>query len=280
MKPQFENKVMSSLLLYLDNTILRVGEAYTDHSGLFYPDRKDLNYGYYGYSSPFKQLVNDQSITGAQILSGVYVDSTLTTSGVNVNHYNGQVFFTGDQGSAKISGNYSIKDFNISMTSKPEQDLLFETKFKLRPKTDQTITGLEPYQDTFPAIYVKNMGGVNEPFAFGGMANTIVKARAIVIADSAYKLDAVASILKDTARDFFRIIEPSGLPFNALGLSATGAGYDYTGVTDSSNGYDGAYIKDVRVTSNIPRMSDDSINTEIYPAFVDFRLETPRATTS
>ena len=140
---------------------------------------------------------------------------------MNANHYNGQVFFTGSQGSAKISGEYSVKDFNVSMTSKPEQDLLFETKFKLRPKTHQTITGLDPTQDTFPAIYVKNMGGVNEPFAFGGMDNTVIKARAIIIADSAYKLDAVTSILKDTARDFFRIIEPSGLPFNALGLSAT-----------------------------------------------------------
>ena len=279
MKAQFENKVMSSLLLYMDNTILKQGEAFTNHSGLFYPDKKNLYNGYYGYSSPYKQLVNDKSITGASILTGVYVNSSFTT-GVNINHYNGQVFFNSDQGSAKISGSYAIKDFNISMTSKPEQDLLFETKFHLRPKVNQTITGLSQDQDTFPAIYVKNMGGSNVPFAFGGMDNTFIRARAIVLSDSAYKLDAVSSILKDTARYFFRIIEPTGLPFNALGLSATGQGYNYTGVTSTAHGYDTAYISDVKVTSNMARMSNGAINSQIYPAFVDFTLETPRATSS
>ena len=280
MKVQFTNKVMSSLLLYLDNTILKVGEAYTNHSGLFYTDSANKYNGYYGYSAPYKQLVADQSITGATIMSGAYVNSSFTQSNVNINHNNGQVFFNSDQGSAKISGNYSVKDFNINMTNKAEQEILFETKFRIRPKTTQIETGLDPNQNTYPAIYVKNMGGENIPWSFGGMDNTLINARAIVLSDSAFKLDAVCSILKDTARDSVYIIEPSDLPFNALGLSATGAGFNYTGMLTGAHGYDNAYIKEVTITNNIPQLSNNNINSEIQAAFVDFKLETPRMGTS
>jgi hypothetical protein len=275
MKPQFTNKSMSSFLLYLDNTILRVGEAYTNHSGLFYADASNKFNGYYGYSAPFKQLVSDKSINGATIMSGVYVDSSYTTSNVHVNHYNGQVFFDSSQGSSKISGNYSIKDFNINMTSKPESELLFETKFQLRPKTNQTLTGLDPNSNTYPAIYVKNMGGTNLPFAFGGTENSIINTRAVVMADSAYSLDAVCSIMKDTKGDYFGVFETGALPFNALGLSATDS-YDYTGLSPMGH----SYIKEVNITTSIPRFSDNSANSEVHSSFVDFRCEFVRDSTS
>jgi len=275
MKAQFTNKLMSSFLLYLDNTILRVGEAYTNHSSLFYPDATNKYQGYYGYSAPFKQLVSDQSITGATVMSGAYVGSSFTTSNVHLNHYNGQVFFNSDQGSSKISGNYSVKDFNVNMTSKAEHDLLFETKLSLRPKTTQTVTGLDPNSNTYPAIYVKNMGGANTPFAFGGMDNTELKVRAVILADSIYKQDAVCSILKDTARDHFKMVNQSDLPFNALGMPATGS-YNYTGLAAT----DHVYIKETTVTNNIPSFSKNINNSEVYPAFVDFNVEIPRTTTS
>jgi hypothetical protein len=271
---QFENKLMSSFLLFLDNRILSSGQAYTNHSGLFYTDKKNYYNSYYGYSSPFRQLVSDRSISGANVMSGVYVNDSFTTTGVNINHYNGQVFFNSDQGSATISGNYSVKDFNVQMTSAPEQELLFETKFALKPRVDQTLTGLDPDPQTFPAIFLKNMGGQNDAFSFGGLDNTISKARAIIVSDSAYKLDAATSILRDSRYDCFEIIEPSDLPFNTLGLAATGNGFNYTGMT--TGGYTKTYIGNTTVTSNIPRFSDNKLNYNIYAGFVDFELETVR----
>ena len=251
---QFENKVMSSFALFVDNRILTRGQAYTNHSGLFYTDRKNLYNSYYSYTSPFKQLVSDRSISGANVMSGVYVDSSFTQSNVHINHYN---------------------DFNVSLTSAPEQELLFETKFALRPKVNQTLTGLDSDQQTFPSIFLKNMGGKNEPYALGGEDNTIIKTRAIIISDSAYKLDAATSILRDCAYDQFKIINPSDLPFNALGLPATGGGFNYTGTTGN---YEKSYIGKTTVTSNIPRFSDNNVNYNIYASFVDFELETPRTT--
>ena len=192
MIPQYENEVMSNALLYLDNKICTKGQAYTNHSGLFYPSNNKYQ-GYYSYSSPFKQLVNDNSIAGANILSGIYVGSTFTTGqagALYVNHYNGQVHFSSDQGSDKISGNYAIKDFSVAMTSKSEGEILFETKYKIRPKVNQTVTGLNPNQETYPIIYLRSMGGSNQPFAFGGQDITTTNVRAVILADSTYKLDA------------------------------------------------------------------------------------------
>ena len=275
MKPQFTNKLMSSFLLYVDNRVLKVGEAFTNHSGLFYPDATNKYSGYYGYSAPFKQLVSDTSISDATVMSGVYVDSAYTTSNVHVNHYNGQVFFNSDQGSSKISGNYSIKDFNVNMTSKPETELLFETKFNLRPKTNQVLTGLDPNSNTYPAIYIKNMGGTNEPFAFGGTENSVVNTRAVVLADSAYSLDAVCSIMKDSKGDYFNVFNTGALPFNALGIEAS-TPYNYTGLSNMG----GAYIKDVNITSSIPKFSDSSSNSDVYSSFIDFRCEYIRTAAS
>ena len=36
MKAQFENKVMSSFMLWVDHTLLERGEAYTNHGSNFY----------------------------------------------------------------------------------------------------------------------------------------------------------------------------------------------------------------------------------------------------
>ena len=101
MKVQFENKVMSSLLLFVDHEVTQKGDAYTDNNSNFY-QIDSLFSDYYVYASPFKQLVSDVSITGSstpQVLSGVYVDGDgpiyVGTSGLHsINHMQGQVYFT------------------------------------------------------------------------------------------------------------------------------------------------------------------------------------------
>ena len=198
MKPQFENKAMSSLLLFVDHQVCNKGEAFTNHGSKFYSVPSKWN-NYYAYATPFKQLVADQSITGANQLSGVYVNGVFTTGSPlqSVNHHEGLAVFTSSQ-STTISGNYAVKDYNVYLTSKTEEELLFETKFELSPKVTQTVTGLKLNQQTYPAIFIRNEGGRNEPFAFGGEDMTHVNAGMVILGDSAYSVDAVCSILKDS----------------------------------------------------------------------------------
>jgi len=292
MKVQFENKVMSSLLLFIDHEIVQEGEAYSDTGSAFYKIDSLFN-DYYVYSSPFKQLVSDVSVTGSStptILTGVYfsapgapgtqpynVGPMYPGSGGfdSINHMQGQLYFTGDTdpvANSGISGSYSVKDFNVFLTSMPEEQLLFETKLELNPKTKQTTTGVDSNVQTYPAVFIKDNGGRNEEFAFGGMDDTLINARAIVLADSMFSLDAVCGILKDTARKNMPIVSQAGLSLNALG-GFTGVNYDYTGT--ATEGY--CFIDRVTVSKNIANRGDfENLNPNVFSAFVDLELHTHR----
>jgi hypothetical protein len=281
MKAQFENKIMSSILLYLDHKVLEKGEAYTNHSGLFYKI-SDTYANYELYSLPFKQIVNDSSISGATILSGLYVNNNFVTGGQSglhsINHYQGQAFFTQNRDSDTLSGNYSVKDFNFYLTSQPEETLLFDTKFKLNPKYNQTLTGLGQNDQTYPAVYLKNVGGSNVPFAFGGQDNSLMTVRAIIVSDSAFKLDAVSSIFRDLNKTDFALFESNQLPFNSLGSTISGS-FNYTNLSDSVIGSPArsVYIENVIVNkvSNAVENSKN-LNKNVYLSYVDFDLEIPR----
>ena len=266
MKVQHENKVMSSFLQFVDHEVCDKGEAFTNHSSLFYPVANIYN-GYHTYSSPFKQFVVDTSISNATVMTNVYVDGSPVAVNTNdfegINHYEGQVYFSSDQGSNVISGSYSAKDFNVYLTSEPEEKILFEEKYYINPKTSQVLSGLAPDTQTYPAIYLKNNGGTNIPFALGGIDNTKVNIRAIILADSAFSLDAVCGILKDTHKKNVPIIE--SLPFNAMN-AYTGSNYNYTGLATGM----GPLIWDVFVSKNVTRGLE--LSRGVFSAFVDFQL--------
>lgn len=288
MKVQYENKVMSSLLLFIDHEITQKGDAYTNHESNFFKI-DSLFSDYFVYASPFKQLVSDAGITGSStpnLLTGIYVDGDGPigpgTSGLHsINSMQGQIYFTGgDAGtdpmsSKTVSGRYAIKDFNVLLTSMPEEQLLFETKLVLNPKTSdiKSTTGVDSNSQTYPAIFIKDNGGVNEEFAFGGVDNTVLNARAIVLADSLFNLDAVCGILKDSTRKNLSVINQSDLNLNALG-AYTGVIYDYTGV---ATGIDYCYINEVRVSKNVANRGDfQNLNPNVFSAFVDFEIHNYR----
>jgi hypothetical protein len=274
MKIQYENRVMSSLLLYMDHYICKNGEAFSNKSSFFYPTEQTYT-NLFNYSSPFKQFISDDSVPNATVMKTAYVNSggykefAVGTSGLSaIDHNNGLVQMSvGVAGNNPISGNYSIKDFNIYLTNKPEEQILFETKYHLRPDIPEDVTGLPPDTQTFPAIFVKSVNGENTPGYYGGTDLTNVGVRAIVLADSAYDLDAVCSILKDRNKTEIKLIEEL-LPFNAIG-AYTGGSYNYTGLAASASS--GIFIDRVSISKNVGG-DYNSLNPNVYPAFVDFEL--------
>jgi hypothetical protein len=289
MKAQVTNNIMSSFLAFLDNRILISGEAYSNHGSNFYPLNQDTVAGYTIWGAPFKQMVCDESVTSATRFTGISIDGDgpygANSNGIKfLQHHQGQIFFEKPSaqtpasviaGTATVSGNYSVKDFNTYLTSEPEEELLFKTKFELSPKTTQTVTGLASESQTYPAIFLKDNGGQNVPFAMGGLDNTILNVRAIVLADSAFKLDAVCSIMKDCYNDKVALMESSDFPFNAIG-ACTGS-YNYTTLAASKS--DAFFIEEVNVSKTVPNRGDyEDINTEVFSAFADFELSLVRTT--
>jgi hypothetical protein len=255
------------------------GEAYSNYQSTFYP-LPNMYYGYYTYGAPFKQMVIDSSITGANIISGVYVSGVFTVPGQGtlsgIDAANGQLYFTSpiSNPTTALSGNYAVKDFNMYLTSKTEESLLFETQYQINPKTYQNPTGLPIGAETYPVIYLKYQGGKNKPLAFGGFDQTISFVRAVILADSVFALDAVTSIMRDTSRQLIPLIYPDEMPFNSLG-SVTGSSFNYINliknkVVDSEY----VYINEVNVTKTDTKLlnATNSLNRNVYSAFVDFEL--------
>lgn len=274
---QYENKVLSSLMLYVDHKILTKGQAFTNYSSFFYPTSNTVN-GLFNYSAPFKQLVGDVSVPGANVMSGVFLDGVFKSPGQSdfssVNYNQGTVQFSTEvAGAGRISGNYAIKDFNVYLTNKNEEDILFENKLHLRPKTHQTLTGLAPNSITYPSIFMKGDSSENRPAAFGGADFTDINVRLVVLADSLFNLDAVCSILRDLQYTRFDYVQDE-LPFNAYG-AYTGVLLNYTGLL-ANNGY--GFINKTYVSKNVGA-GFNKLNPEVFTAFVDFEtieLRLPR----
>jgi hypothetical protein len=281
MIPQFDNILMTSMLFWLDNKVLTKGQAYTNFQSVFY-SVPNMYYGYYTYGAPYKQMVIDCSISGANIISGVYVNGIFTIPGQNnltgIDSSNGQLYFSSPitNPTTSLSGNYAVKDYSIYLTSKTEENLLFETAYQINPKTYQNPTGLPLNAETYPVIYLKYQGGKNKPLAFGGYDQTVGNVRAIILSDSVFSLDAVTSIMRDTSRQLIPLIYPNEMPFNSLNsVNSPDHCFNYLESTASkANTDDYLYINEVNVTKTDTRIlnATNSLNRNVYSAFVDFEV--------
>lgn len=271
MKIQEDNLICSSMILYLDNIICNEGRGFKNTTSNFYSTLN--NYAnIYTYSLPFKQVIADASVSGANILSGIYINNSFKNIGQNditgINHYEGQVYFTQNPNTDQISGAYAIKDFNLYLTNRKDQSLIFEQAYKLRSKTPQNISGLAPNNDTIPSIFIKNIGGSSKPFAFGGSKKITTDIRCTVITDNLYDLDALCSLLKEKSNTYLPIIKPSNLNLNNFNSLPNGY-YKYNELANNAD-YK-LYIDEINISKNID-LESDTITFNLFTAFIDFSL--------
>ena len=260
---QWENKVMSSMLLFLDHEVCSKGQAFTNvFAAPFYsiegkygtwPYNASTNIEMHTYALPYKQIIIDESITNANIMKGVHVDGAYTAPGNNyldwILHHKGQVHFQNDMGNSVITGDVAVKDYNIFISTKTEEDLLINTKYQLHPRMSQTAEGIPEHSEPYPAIFLKNMGGTNVGLCLGNRTHLIkTMVRAVIMSDSAFSLDAVCNILKNTTEKKVQIMRDN-LPFNSIG-GFTGVIYDYE--SEASVSTEHARIWDVNVSKLNP----------------------------
>ena len=272
---QHENKVMASLMLYVDNKVCEKGQAFNNYSSFFNETRQEYS-SIYGYGAPFRQFVMDESIMNGQagsptIITGAFLDGDpiyLGESGFHsINHNKGHLYFTEQHlGENRLSGDYSVKEYNIHLTNDTEAEVLFETKHHLNPKIIEDAKPLDPEVKTYPAIFLKSVNSNNVPFAYGGIDNTIMDVRCIILGDSSFSLDAVCSILRDLSKTTVPFVQDD-LPLNSLG-AYTGQAYNYTGIATG----EGPWIDSVDISQNLGVDRYGELKSDIYAAFADFRL--------
>jgi|TARA_R110002051_G_scaffold294148_1_gene359358 hypothetical protein len=284
MKPQFDNQVMSSLLLWFDNTLLSKGEAFQNTTGQFYNVSAEYA-GLETYSSSYSQVVADASITGATIPTGLYVGTNLVNVGeggatglYSIDYNNGRSYWSGIQGN-DVTGSFAIKDFNTFLTNSTEDEILFQTQYTNRNKVSTVVpTGLEPGTKTYPVVYLKNDGSYNQPFAFGGEDNTVLKARAIVIADSQFEIDAIGSLFRDQINSNIGLFTAAEMPFNQYGYYRNDTQFNYTGVVNGKGDPDLMFLEDVNI-SRFDRVLENEVrkfNPNVYSTLIDFEINKAR----
>lgn len=281
MKAQLDNIVMSSMIYWVDHMLLKKGQAFTNHSSLFYPVN-NMYSNYYTYGLPFRQIVADSSISGANLLSGIYINGNFTEIGQNnligINPNLGQIYFNSNQNQNILSGNYAVKDMNVYITSDPEENILFETQYKINSKTYQNPTGIASNAITYPAIFLKNNGSYNKEFAFGGEDVTEMNIRAIILSDNTFTLDAVFSIFRDSYHTYIPLISLDESPYNSINsikIIPNGGYYDYSSLSQGKILLNKAFYIERVETSNILNI-DNKLNPDIYPGIIDFTISNIR----
>lgn len=281
MLPQYGNQVVSSFLLWLDNKICSKGQAFINYSGLFY-NVTGSHANYYTFGAPFNQLIADTSVSGANVFTGVYLNNTFITTGisglVDINYKAGHLYFSNDVRQYNISGNYAVKEFNISLTDKQDDVLLFKTKYYQKPRFPQKPTGVLDDNLVYPIILVRQEGDTSEPYSFGGTEWETTDVRCIILADSLFNLHAVQSLLKDTIRTPIALFSAQDMPYNNRGGLKSGV-YNYTGMANTRiNDQNFVFVEKVFIPRAGQRFAttSENFNYDVFFNFVDFELTKAR----
>ena len=256
------NDLYYSACLYIDHQILQRGSGFTNHSSLLYPQQDPVLPNNTVYASPFKQWNYDTSVSGSNVPTGVYINNVFCQkgiSGLKIDYMNGRVILSGGSQyqNLRVSGNYSVKDFNIYPTTKSNEELIYETKYELRPRYNKTLSGVAKNSLVVPGIFITSINFSNEPFEFGGTMETTANVHCVILADSIDQLNAVGNILMDQKSSYFPVL--SKTPLNYYGDFKSG-NYNYLEYIGNpvSNGL--AYIAD----ADFYKISDKNFSDK-YP---------------
>lgn len=275
MRVQYDHRLLSSFKEWYQHVLLNEAKAYRNiTSGQLYFNNNDQWDGHDVFTSPNHQWVYDESVVGAQVPSGVYINNVFAargSDGLKIDFNRGQAIL--DKSSAKgsnIVASYSKKEFNIYLTSLPTDRLIAETKFETRPRLKVPNTGLNPNSVVSPAIFIKQELSRNDPFCFGGADMTTNRIRAICFADNEYQAVGVKSLFRDKARTNFCLL--NNTPINEYGDIKSGNVWNYNdNLADNSL----VFIEDV-VVSDLENDVIANHHPSLYVSVMEFELKKQR----
>jgi hypothetical protein len=278
MKEQFQHKLTTSFFLWFDNFLLTKGEAFSNKTGSFFyysDDRLDTTYKAYG--SPYKQWVTDSSITDANVPSGVFIGGNFSgrDDGVVLDFDNGRALISGGNTDLTVTGSFAVKDFNVYMTNDTEEDLVVENKYTVNSRLPSgPYTYISPYDDVVPAVFIAPSDSRNSPYALGGLQDTQVTMKAVVLAEDPYQLDGVLSIFMDSSEECINPIPMTGYPTTELGDLKNNT-YNYTNTKNQYSDLTKFYINGV-TTSRLSDRDRKSLAHDLYVGFIDFDVQQHR----
>lgn len=280
MIPQYNNYLLASTLVWLDHLFLDRGQAFYNVSTPFYPVNSNFTNVHF-YSSPYKQFVYDQSITGATLITGIYLNNNYISSGTSgflgINYEEGAAMFSSVlPANSIVSGNYGVKEISIKTIAEPDERLLYSKAYytKNRPLS---ISGNLTNEQPLPVIYVRFENGKNEEFVLGGeeiSSRTIILT---VLAESQFQLDNIKGLMLDQTRSYIPVCNLEELPFD--NMYRLKSGFNYTGMAcNKINTNQAAFISDVSIYNYDSNIMNElrSINSALYPAVINIETKMAR----
>jgi len=262
MKVQFKHQLTSSFLQWFDYTLISQGAAFRNISSPFYQMNDNRYFGYTSFATPFGQLVSDNSIGGATILSGVYVNNNFLArgqSGLILDFQRGRVLLPTTFTGSAVSGDFAMKEFDIVYTTKTDDMLVSSSRFSTKPRYAIPFTGLSDDEILTPVVFVSKQTSSDVAYEFGGLRNSISNFRCLAITDNQWQLDGLESIFTAQKDKNFPFLTDT--PFNEFGDLKTG-GYDYNSILLNANPSELVYIKSCVFTR-----FENSFNQRINPQF-------------
>lgn len=297
MKAQFDHVLMSSFYLWFDDKITRVAEGYFDTSpqrfdfvvrgggddGLGIPEELDA------YYCQDRQLVNNglNEPTGVTI-DGDSVEQNDSTYGLLIDHNEGRILVDSvanggeDLSGSEILGYFKRKEVNCYMTDKTEEEILIHSDFKFYDDGEtflKTKGKLKREKYTLPAAFLTMNTSENKPFAMGGVDDTKVNLRVVVIAEDNYVIDTMNSMFRDLARTCIKMVDYEDFPLGEFS-HVKSLPYNYPDfISGISSSYEAAFIERVR-SSKLRVKLNGKLPKNAQVGFIDFDLScirTPRS---
>lgn len=261
-----------------------MGEAvFTDRSQTFsYSPAIDTPTGFNSFFAPKRQFcANSLSAPSGCFVNGTGVTQNLSgSSSMIIDHNQGRVLLNSSYGTGvTVSGNFFEKEVNIYMTNDAPEDIIISNDFIVTgtPRTTylQSSGELGVRRFVLPATFITYDTSKNEPFAFGGIEDTVNNVRVLVVATNNYEIDGVLSLFKDSAHKSFKIIDYEDYPYGQFWHVKTPPYYYPSLMTGEAANASYAYIERVDAYK-----IKDSINRKIGKAllfgFLDFRVSSIR----
>lgn len=284
MKVAFDHQLLSSFYLWCDDRLSFFAEAYQDPiSHTFeYVDSLDVPADYNGFYSPYRQFVSASD--KFNVNNFVYINSTqvFDQDGIYIDYNSGRVLVDtnsrhGSSTSLNIDGEFAYKTVNLYITDDTEESVILNSDFIISPTNQtylQTNGGFDDKIYTVPAVFITLENSENFPFAMGGLDNTVLYMRAVVVADSNYTLDGILSIFRDSARTNFALIDYEDFPYGEFSHIKSHP-YKYQNIINGSSNF--VFVDEVKSSKLTDRSRERITSSKDYKiGFLDFTLSKPR----
>ena len=288
MKAQFDQNLLSSFYLWLENRLLKTDtKAYITglDNNFRYVDFDDIPADMVGYQGEYRQLVADYDIdtvnSGFMVDGGFVTGDSSANGGVYTDYQNGRLLLPAASGTdLNISGTYSVKEVNTYISHDDDVEFLVYSDFLENGQDSPYFyneTGIIDKGAYFlPACFVSLASSENEEFAFGGEESTESRVRVMILTKDSYILDSVISRLRDTVREKVTHIPYESFPY-AYSYSVKDFPYTYTGIVgDQGSNPLCSYIDRVTASKVVSEALREKLNKDFSIAFLDFDLLTYR----